>query len=75
MTKKTHETEPIKEQHFDEKKIYSPIENIQKIEGVEIKTDSYQISTFPKGIRIIGYFMFGFIFVLLLLVIVINFFG
>ncbi|CAH0344988.1 hypothetical protein [Bacillus sp. CECT 9360] len=67
--KNTHETQSTEEYVYEEGKIYSPIEDLQRIEsGGAYNKDSLDISKQPKGIRYIGYFIIGFIVITFLLI-------
>lgn len=47
--------------NHEEDKLYTPIENLQKIEGGgALNRDSLDLDTLPKGIRWIGYVIIGF---------------
>ncbi|WP_419880935.1 hypothetical protein ACN6MY_15110 [Peribacillus sp. B-H-3] len=61
--KEPHETQPADDFNNErENEIYTPIEDYQKITaGAPFKRDSMDIGSFPKGIRIIGYFFVFFI--------------
>ncbi|OIK14748.1 hypothetical protein BIV59_02065 [Bacillus sp. MUM 13] len=61
--KEIHETQPDdKLYHGEENEIYTPIEDYQRVTaGGPFKRDSMDIGSFPKGIRIIGYFFVFFI--------------
>ncbi|MGE8205541.1 hypothetical protein ACQKP0_13355 [Heyndrickxia sp. NPDC080065] len=74
-TNKFHETQTEDDQHVDDEKLFSPLEDLQRIEGLVPKRNSFQLSTLPKGIQIIGYMMFGCMFMLVLVVIFINIFS
>lgn len=73
--KKTHETQSTNSKVIvDDDKIYSPIEDLQKLEGVSpLKRNSLDLDTLPKGIRFIGYFFIAFVVISTLVVLVINF--
>ncbi|WNB91031.1 hypothetical protein [Bacillus sp. NEB1478] len=75
--KKIHETQSSK-RTFDEQeqKIYSPIENLQNIEsgGSLNKKGLENVSGLPKGIKLLGYVLFGLLGASMLLVMVLNFF-
>lgn len=73
--KKTHETQSEDSNVHDETKIYSPIENLQKIEnGGAYNKKSLDLDSQPKGIRYIGYFIVGFIAITFLLIIGVSIF-
>ncbi|MBU5210714.1 hypothetical protein [Heyndrickxia oleronia] len=74
--KNIHETQSTDQANtgWNEEDLYSPVENLQKIEaGGVIKRNSFDISKFPKGIRYLAYFLFSGIFIIILLVLIINF--
>ena len=49
--------------NHEEDKLYTPIEDLQKIEGGGVlNRDSLNLDTLPKGIRWIGYVIIGFSF-------------
>ncbi|GIN86380.1 hypothetical protein J6TS2_27660 [Heyndrickxia sporothermodurans] len=70
--KRIHETQSTQEHHAEEEEVFSPTKDIQRIEGVVYKKKSLQFTSLPKGVRLIGYFMFGCMFILILVVIFIN---
>ncbi|WP_456271023.1 hypothetical protein [Bacillus sp. AK031] len=71
----THETQPTEESPYNEDEIYSPVENLQKIEaGGTFKHKNMEMDTLPIGIRIIGYCIIGFIFVTSVLGLILSFF-
>ncbi|MGG0175960.1 hypothetical protein [Gottfriedia acidiceleris] len=74
--KRSHETEISDGKvNLEEHRIYSPIEDLQKIEGVSpLKRNSLDLDNKPKGIRFIGYFIIGFIVVSTLFVLIANLF-
>ncbi|MDP4083342.1 MAG: hypothetical protein Q8934_01875 [Bacillota bacterium] len=74
--KKTHETQTTKIHHqTNDDELYSPIEDLQKITlGGIPKKSSFQLSTLPKGIRYIGYFIIGFSVITTVLGILLSFF-
>lgn len=73
--KKTHETQRDEELYNDDDDIYSPIEDLQRIEnGGSFKRSSGNLEGQPVGIRIIGYVMIGFTMLMILSVIVLNVF-
>jgi hypothetical protein len=73
--KKLHESQSTKDpNHFEEDQIYSPIEDLQKIEGGNYKNGIPKLSKMPKGIRFIGYFIIGFFVVTGIFAIVMNLF-
>jgi hypothetical protein len=53
--------------------VYSPIEDLQRIEGSGAYKNA-DLNSMPKGIRYIGYFMIGFLTLFLLAAIIINLF-
>lgn len=74
--KKIHETQSDNQLNKDvnDERIYTPIEDLQKIEsGGVFKRNSYDTSKFPKGIRYVGYFLFGGLFLMVLVGITISF--
>jgi len=73
--KDIHETQSMNQQNINVKKdeVYTPIPELQKIEaGGVFKKNSYNVSKFPKGIRLIGYFLFGGLFIIFLLGIIFS---
>jgi hypothetical protein len=74
--KRSHETEITDGKvYVEEHKIYSPIEDLQKIEGVSpLQRNSLDLENKPKAIRFIGYFIIVFIVVSILFVIIANLF-
>ena len=73
--KDIHETQSTNQQNQDDNndELYTPIADIQKIEaGGVFKRDSYDMNKFPKGIRLLGYFLFGGLFLMCLLGIIIS---
>ena len=73
---KKHETENSDEKvYMDEHKIYSPIEDLQKIEGVSpLKRNSFDLDKKPKAIRFIGYLIISFIVLSALVILIANVF-
>ncbi|MEH7454384.1 hypothetical protein [Gottfriedia acidiceleris] len=69
---RTHETEISDGKvYIDEHKIYSPIEDLQKIEGFSpLKRNSLDLENKPKAIKIIGDFIFAFIVISTLIVLI-----
>jgi hypothetical protein len=60
--KDIHETQPDEEYRRSDDEIYTPVEDLQRIEAGGIyKRENLKLSTLPLGIRIIGYFIIGFI--------------
>ncbi len=74
--KKTHETEISDGNiYLDDHKIYSPIEDLQKIDGMSpLNRTSLELENKPKAIRFIGYFIITFIILSTLLVLIANLF-
>lgn len=72
--KRTHETEiSDSKTYLDDHKIYSPIEDLQKIEGISpLNRTSLELENKPKAIRFIGYFIIAFIVLSTLLVLIAN---
>ena len=75
--KRTHETESTENNvYVDEHKVYSPTEDLQKIEGVSpLYRNSLDLSRKPKPIRLIGYFFIAFIVISTLVVLIANLFS
>jgi hypothetical protein len=72
--KDTHETQPTKDRiNPEEDQFYSPIENLQNITGGGFKNGIPQLSHLPKGIRFIGYIIIGFMVVVGIFAIFLNF--
>ncbi|MGG1676053.1 hypothetical protein ACIFOT_09940 [Neobacillus sp. NRS-1170] len=73
---KKHETQPSEAfKEIDDDKLYTPIEDLQKITaGGVYKRNSFKLSSLPKGIRYIGYFMMGFCILTFVIAIVLNLF-
>jgi len=75
MMKKTHETESTDiKVNVDDQEIFSPIEDLQRIEGVgPLKRNSLDLDKQPKAIRLIGYFFIAFVLISSLFVLIANF--
>ena len=74
--KKIHETQSEDRAIHDETTLYSPIENLQKIEnGGAYSKKSLQLDSQPRAIRYIGYFIVGFIVLSFLFIVGIALFG
>lgn len=73
---RTHETEISDGKvNMEEQKIYSPIEDLQKLEGVSpLNRNSLDLENKPKAIKMIGYFIIAFIVVSTIFVIIANLF-
>lgn len=73
--KDTHETQST-EQFYnrEEDKLFTPIEDLQKIEAGGVYKRNVNFNTLPKGIKIIGYFLIGFFIVTGLIGIIISIF-
>jgi len=73
--KKTHETQSMENRvNIDECKVYSPIKDLQKIEGIgPLNRKHLDLRIFPKGIRIIGYFIITFLVISALFILIANF--
>ncbi len=65
IIKKIHETQSAEEFHnVGEDKLFTSIEDLQKIEaGRVFKGNIFHLSTLPKRIKYLGYFIFCFIIV------------
>ena len=59
---KIHESQSTAKFYNEEDdKLYTPIENLQRIEGGGVyKRNNLNLNSLPKGIRIIGYSIIGF---------------
>ncbi|GGI11731.1 hypothetical protein [Gottfriedia solisilvae] len=75
MKKKTHETESTDSKvNVDDHEIYSPIEDLQRIEGVgPLKRNSLDLDKQPKAIKFIGYFFIAFVLISTLFFLIANF--
>lgn len=74
--KSTHETESAESKAYvDDHNVFSPIEDLQKIEGVTpLKKNSYDLNNKPKAIRFIGYFIIAFFVISALILFIANVF-
>lgn len=74
--KRTHETESAESKaYIDDQNIFSPIEDLQKIEGVSpLNKNSYDLNNKPKAIRFIGYFMITFFVISAIIILIANLF-
>ncbi|WP_077613904.1 hypothetical protein [Caenibacillus caldisaponilyticus] len=74
VIKDIHETEKAEEfQRHNDDELYSPIEDLQRIAGGgPLKRSSFNIQSFPKGIKLLGYFFIGFMAAAFLLVVIFN---
>ena len=75
MMKNTHETGSIDSNlNVDDQEIYSPIEDLQRIEGVgPLKRNSLDLDKQPKAIKFIGYFFIAFVLISIFFVLIANF--
>ncbi|WP_445488454.1 hypothetical protein [Niallia sp. 03133] len=74
--KKLHETQKIEDNtSTDENRIFFPpdIEKLNDMGGGGIKHKNIKIDSLPKGIKYIGYFIFGTIILSIFLVVALNF--
>ncbi|MGG3468692.1 hypothetical protein ABES02_14580 [Neobacillus pocheonensis] len=74
---KTHESQPSEEfKHTEDDKLYTPIEDLQKITaGGVYRRNSLKISSLPKGIRYIGYFIIGSCILTFVVAVILNIFN
>ncbi|PEJ57287.1 hypothetical protein CN692_14140 [Bacillus sp. AFS002410] len=72
--KKIYETQkPESKVMVDDDKIFSPIEDLQKMQGViPFKRNSLELGKQPRAIRFIGYFFIGFIVISTLVLLIAN---
>jgi hypothetical protein len=74
--KNIHETQDSKTNISDEQKIYSGIENLQNIEsgGPFNKRGLENMNGLPRGIKWLGYLLFGLLGISMILVMILNFY-
>ncbi|MGG0177457.1 hypothetical protein [Gottfriedia acidiceleris] len=72
---RTHESETTQSKvYMDDQKVFSPIEDLQKMEGViPLKRKSFEFGKKPKLIRYLGYFFITFIVLTMLFGLVASF--
>jgi len=77
VIKDIHETEKAEEfQRHNDDELYSSIEDLQRIAGGgPLKRSSFNIQSFPLGIKLLGYFFIGFLVAAFLLVVIFNLLG
>jgi hypothetical protein len=73
--KNIHETQPPEDNRLQDDEIYTPVEDLQKIEaGGTYKRKNLKMDTLPLGIRLIGYCIIFFIIVTTVLGLFMSFF-
>ena len=72
---KSHETQAPEQIPLEEDKVYTPLEDLQRAEGVgPFKRENITSGSLPRGIRYIGYFLIAGIVLMTLIGLIMNFF-